>query len=101
MRIFLIILGMSLVTYIPRLLPVFVMDRFKLPGWARRWLAGIPYAALGALIFPGILNIENGRPFIGLAGGLAAAIAAWYRVNLMLVVVISIITVMLLKLIPA
>jgi len=98
MKIFMIILGMSVVTYIPRLLPVFIMDKFKLPVWTKRWLTSIPFAALGALIFPDILSVEKHMPAIGLVGGLAAAVAAWFRVNVVVVIAISILTVMGLKL---
>jgi branched-subunit amino acid transport protein len=98
MEIFVIILGMSVVTYIPRLLPVFMMDKFNLPVWAKRWLTSIPFAALGALVFPDILTVERDMPAIGLVGGLAAAIAAWFRVNVVVVIAISILTVMGLKL---
>jgi branched-subunit amino acid transport protein len=98
MEIFVIILGMSVVTYIPRLLPVFVMDKFKIPVWVNRWLTSIPFAALGALIFPGILTVEKDFPVIGIVGGLAAVIAAWFRVNVVVVIAISILTVMGLKL---
>ena len=36
-------------------------------------------AALTALIFPGILNTDPARPWIGIAGGIAAALLAWRR----------------------
>jgi len=97
MKLFVTILGMSIVTYIPRLLPVFVMDRFKFPSWAKRWLNGIPYAALGALIFPGILSVEQDMPIVGLVGGLVAAVMGWFKVNVMAVIAVSILCVMLMK----
>lgn len=97
MELFLIILGMSLVTYIPRLLPVFVMDRFAVPGWAGRWLKSIPYAALGALIFPGILTVEKGLPAAGLVGGLVAVAISWFRMNVMFVIGGSILAVIFTK----
>ena len=53
MMLLLIILGMAVVTYLPRMLPVLIIDRFTPPAWLNRWLKSIPYAALGALIFPG------------------------------------------------
>lgn len=91
------IVGMSLVTVLPRIIPVFIMDRLNLPAWGRRWLAAIPYAALGALIIPGIFTVIEGRPWIGIAGGAAAVITAWLRAPIMVTVLIAIITVLVLN----
>lgn len=97
MQLFLIILGMAIVTFIPRLLPVFIMDKLKLPNWANKWLRTIPYAALGALIFPGILTVETNLPIIGLAGGLVAVLLTFMKLQIIYIVFGSIFTVMLLK----
>ncbi|MCC5910716.1 MAG: AzlD domain-containing protein [Clostridiaceae bacterium] len=97
MELFFIILGMALVTFIPRLLPVLIMDRLTLSPWVKKWLKTIPYAALGALIFPGILSIEAGVPFIGLAGGIVAGGIAFFKLHIIYVVFGSIFTVMLMK----
>lgn len=90
-----IILGMALVTYIPRFLPVFVIEWMKVPDWANRWLKSVPYAALGALIFPGILSIEKESSLIGLMGGAVAVIFAYLRLNIIYVVFGSIIAVVI------
>jgi branched-subunit amino acid transport protein len=97
MRIFFIVLGMFVVTFIPRLLPVFIIDFIRLPGWADRWLRAVPYAALGALVFPGILKVESGMPLMGLAGGLVATILAYYKLHIIYVIFGSIFTVILMK----
>ncbi|SDX47806.1 MULTISPECIES: AzlD domain-containing protein [Salimicrobium] len=91
------ILGMSVVTLVPRFAPVFIMDRLELPPWGRRWLAAIPYAALGALIIPGIFTVIDGKPWAGMAGGAAAVLAAWLRAPIMVTVLIAIITVLLIS----
>lgn len=85
MNILLLILGMAIVTYIPRLLPALFLDRFKFPPWFQKWLRNIPYAALGALIFPGVLFVEKDQPLIGLAGGLTAFLLAMLNLHLTLV----------------
>ncbi|NBI27641.1 AzlD domain-containing protein [Chengkuizengella marina] len=95
--ILLIILGMSLVTMIPRFLPVWIVERFIMPAWVKLWLSYIPYAALGALIFPGILTIEGGEPWIGLSGGILAACLVLLRLNILFVIFGSVITVILFK----
>ncbi|MFC2947927.1 AzlD domain-containing protein [Virgibacillus sediminis] len=96
--IFLIIIGMSLVTMVPRIIPAFIVDKLQFRDWVNRWLNSIPYAALGALIFPGILTVFPDRPFIGLAGGLAAIGLAYIGWNIVLVVIGAIVTVFLLSL---
>lgn len=93
-----VILGMALVTMIPRFLPALVVDKWTFPNWVSRGLSAIPYAALGALIFPGIMNVIEERPFIGLIGGGVAAILAFLRLNTIVVVLAAILTVFLLTL---
>ncbi len=85
MNILLLILGMALVTYIPRLLPALFLDRFKFPEWFQKWLRNIPYAALGALIFPGVLFVEKDQPLIGLAGGVTAFLLAMLNLHITLI----------------
>lgn len=82
MKIILITLGMFIVTYIPRMLPVIVHDKIKLPLWANDWLKSIPYAALGALIFPGIININSDNKLVGIISGIVAAVVAYFELNI-------------------
>jgi branched-subunit amino acid transport protein len=56
----LIILGMGLVTYIPRWFPLFFLSRRSLPKWLVQWLDLIPAAILGALLLPEL--ITTGQP---------------------------------------
>lgn len=95
--ILLIILGMSLVTMIPRYLPVWIVERFIMPNWIKKWLSFIPYAALGALIFPGILTIEEGNPWVGLVGGITAVCLVLLRLNILFVIIGAVFIVFLLK----
>jgi branched-subunit amino acid transport protein len=74
------IAGMCVVTFVPRAIPLLLGRDISLPRWVRRWLSFFPYAALGALILPGILGVVDGRPWIGVAAGAAAGILAlWAR----------------------
>ena len=50
--IYLMILGMTLVTYLPRVLPAFLMGRIRLNARVEHFLQLIPYTAMTALIFP-------------------------------------------------
>jgi branched-subunit amino acid transport protein len=56
----LIVLGMGLVTYIPRWFPLFFLSRRSLPRWLVQWLDLIPAAILGALLLPEL--ITTGQP---------------------------------------
>ena len=97
MSILLLILAMAVVTYIPRLLPALFLDRVKFPEWFKKWLNGIPYAALGALIFPGVILVEKDQPLLGLAGGLTAFILAFLNLHLILVMAGTITVVIILQ----
>ena len=91
--IFLIIIGMALVTMIPRVIPAFVVNKFVFKDWVNNWLQAIPYAALGALIFPGILYVIEGKPHVGIIGGIVAMVLAYFGLNIVLVVIGAIATV--------
>ena len=91
-----IIIGMALATIIPRIIPVFIVNKLMFKEWVNNWLRAIPYAALGALIFPGILAVIDGKPHIGILGGIVAVILAYVGLNVVIVVVGAIATVFLL-----
>jgi len=94
--IVLIIIGMSLVTMIPRVLPVFIVEKMQFRPWINRMLNAIPYAALGALIFPGILTVIPEQPHIGILGGIVAILLSFLGMNVIFVVTCAIATVYLL-----
>ncbi len=86
--IWLTIAGMCAVTYVPRILPLLLGDGLVLPAPIRRWLSYFPYAAIGALIFPGILTSVPGSPWIGPAAGILAFGISW-KVKSPMVAVLS------------
>ena len=83
----LLILGMALVTYLPRALPAIWMERLHFGPRFEKFLNLIPYTAMAALIFPGILTVDSGRTWIGLV---AAAFPALRRRPVMLCVLAAI-----------
>ncbi|PLY03535.1 MAG: AzlD domain-containing protein [Desulfuromonas sp.] len=48
----LLLMGMGLVTYLPRLLPLLFLSQRQLPQWLIDWLELIPVAILAALLAP-------------------------------------------------
>jgi branched-subunit amino acid transport protein len=56
-----IIVGMGLVTYIPRWFPLFMLTRRQLPRWFIEWLDFIPAAILSALVLPYLVTAGEPR----------------------------------------
>jgi branched-subunit amino acid transport protein len=52
----LLVLGMGIVTYVPRWIPLIFLSRRRLPEWLRQWLDFIPVAILSALILPDLVT---------------------------------------------
>ena len=59
----LLMCAMGAVTYLPRMLPLVVLSRRKLPTWFSEWLELIPAAILSALIAPTLFAQSNPRVF--------------------------------------
>lgn len=65
--VFLTIVGMGAVTYLPRLLPMLLLSGRNLAPWIARWLSFVPATVLAALLAPGLLcpdgrldiNVDN------------------------------------------
>ncbi len=63
-EIVILIFLMSLVTFIPRVLPILALSRRKLPELVESWLSYVPVAVLAALLAPslfaptGVLNLS-------------------------------------------
>ncbi len=61
----LLFLGMALVTYLPRFLPLYILSRLKIPRLFVLWLSYVPVAVLAALVAPGVL-LADGQLFLSL-----------------------------------
>ncbi|MFP4364051.1 MAG: AzlD domain-containing protein [Spirochaetia bacterium] len=84
MSIPLIIIGMAVVTYIPRMVPFLALDIEKLPPKLRQFLSYIPITALGALLFPGVLTATPELPIAGITGVLSAFIVGYFRKDIII-----------------
>ncbi|MBR2483125.1 MAG: AzlD domain-containing protein [Oscillospiraceae bacterium] len=87
-EVFFLLLGMSLVTYIPRALPAALSEKMKFSSRVEKFLKLIPYTAMAAIIFPGILTADATNPAYGLAGG-AVALAFGLRKRSVMVCVLA------------
>ena len=54
MKIWILIIGMGIVTYLPRMMPLLIFSKKKLPPWLESWLKYIPVGIFSALVFPDI-----------------------------------------------
>ncbi|MGF7184313.1 branched-subunit amino acid transport protein [Desulfitispora alkaliphila] len=82
----LLVIGMGLVTYIPRMLPLVYLKNIALPPRVNRFLEFVPYAVLTSLIFPGILfSVETIQAAI--VGGALSVILALMRFNLIIIII--------------
>ena len=98
-EILVLITGMALVTFIPRLLPSLFIEKMKFPARFEKFLRLIPYTAMAALVFPSVfavdsgniwIGVDSGNIWIGIAGGAVAALLAWKRLPVMVSVIAAI-----------
>lgn len=80
------VLGMAVATYLPRMIPLTILDGKELPPIVSGVLRNIPYAVLGALIFPAILHIQEDILF-GIIGAVVAFAIAFIGLDVMFVVI--------------
>lgn len=60
LKVLALIIGMLVVTYIPRALPLILLKDKELPAFLISWLQFIPVAILAALLAPSLLQSEAG-----------------------------------------
>jgi len=95
-----LIIGMMIVTYLPRLLPWVVLSERPLHPLIRKFLLCIPDTALGALIVRGAMEATSEMATATLVGIGVSALCSWFKGGLTLSVVVSIIAVFLILKIP-
>ncbi len=99
-KYFIMILGMTAVTFIPRYFPLAVLSKFEIPEIIVEWLRFIPPAILAALLFPGILILDGKivltQQNIFLIASLPTLLVAIYKKNIFLTVLVGMAVVLLL-----
>lgn len=86
-----LIIGMMIVTYLPRLLPLITLSKCPLPPLLRRFFLYIPYTALGVLIMRGIVETTSSMILATFIGIGVAGICSWLGGGLIASVAFSII----------
>ena len=89
MNILFLILLMMLVTYIPRMLPSLITDKLRFNKKFKKYLELIPYTAMAALIFPGILSVDANMWVIGVVGAVVAILLSLVKKIPVVLVVIG------------
>lgn len=85
-----LIIGMMLVTYLPRLIPMVMLSDKKMNPSIERFLYYIPYTSLSILIVKGILTADKDMILATLAGILIAGYLSYKKDNLVLSVLSAI-----------
>jgi branched-subunit amino acid transport protein len=88
-----LVLGMGIVTYLPRCVPLIFLSRYRLPEWVRQWLEFIPVAVLSALILPALVTTGEPRHLTffqpALLVSIPTAIFAWKTRSLAATVILG------------
>jgi branched-subunit amino acid transport protein len=58
-RVMLVMVGMLVVTYLPRLLPMLLFANRQLPALIAAWLRYVPVAVLSAMLLPSLVMADN------------------------------------------
>jgi len=97
------ILGMGVVTYLPRLLPAWLLRGRELPPFLVAWLRYVPVAVLAALLMPSLL-VQHGEfalqwSNLYLWAAVPAVITAWKTKNMFATVLVGMAVVALVRLV--
>lgn len=87
MKILFLILGMCAVTYFGRLLPVLFFGQKTNKPKVEKFLRLIPYSAMTALVFPGVLFVDRDFMAVGIMGALTALVLSWLNMSITFVVI--------------
>lgn len=91
-----IIIGTSIVTFIPRVLPLVVLSKIQLPEWGLRWLHYIPITVMAALLSQELLSPES-LEWNKLWAAIPAFLIAFLTRSLLATVLVGIVAVMMLR----
>jgi branched-subunit amino acid transport protein len=95
------LVGMALVTYLPRLIPAWVLRDKQLPDFVVAWLRYVPVSVLAALLLPSLLIEGNRINFstsnLYLWAAIPAGLVAWKKKSLFGTVIIGMLVVAIVR----
>ncbi len=77
MNVYGLIACMATVTFLPRMIPGFVVDKIKINRYFECFLRLIPYTSMTALVFPGVFGVDPERWYVGAVGAGVAIVLGW------------------------
>ncbi|WP_260288300.1 AzlD domain-containing protein [Peribacillus aracenensis] len=96
-----VIVGISIVTFIPRVVPLVLLSKMEIPKWGIDWLKHVPVAVMAALLAQELLLSEQVFSIKDNALNLAAAIPAFlvaiFTRSLLGTVMIGVLSLMILR----
>lgn len=99
--ILLIIVGCTLVTFIPRVLPLVILSQMELPKWVIRWLKNVPVAVMAALLAQALLLSDDqfsiSENYLQLLAAIPAFIIAILTKSLLGTVMVGVIFMMIFR----
>lgn len=69
-----LILGMGLITFLFRFTPLLLVRKTDIEERKNWFLENLPLAVLSALIIPGIFQVDNETPMVGVSAGIVAIV---------------------------
>ncbi len=101
MNLWLIVIGMGLVTFGIRLVPIVLLGRIEIPLIAQRALRFVPPAVLTAIIVPELMyrnnQVDLSLTNVRLLAGLIAIVVAWRTKNALMTIGVGMIALWILS----
>jgi branched-subunit amino acid transport protein len=105
MTLWLVVVGMGIVTYLIRLSLIALFGRVDVPPLIQRALRFVPPAVLSAIIFPEMLSpggsFDLSLGNVRLLAGVAAALVAWRTRNVLLTIAVGMAALWILRVIAS
>lgn len=96
----LMIMGVALVSLLPKMLPVALFSRFEMPAWLEKWLSFVAPAVLGALTAVSILapagKIDLGVNNLYIWAFIPTLIAGWKWKSILVTLLVGMLSMALL-----
>ncbi len=96
------LVGMAVVTFLPRLIPAWFLRGRKLPPFLIAWLSYVPVAVLAALLLPSLLIEDNqinlSMNNLYLWAAIPAGLVAWKKKSLFGTVITGMVVVAVIRL---